>query len=115
ERDRARAITGLAKRFREACGGVALVEEPGLEVEAGREIDIRMARPRIAVDAAVLTAAVGVDRLRERKIGRVVARDDGSRGLGLDERLERGQRLFERAPAVVVPRLREGREAPLEV
>ena len=63
-------------------GGVGLVEDPGLEVDAGREIDVGMARPRVAVDAAVLAAAVGIDRLLEGDVGRVVAGDDAARELG---------------------------------
>ena len=53
----------------------------GLEVEAGREAEPAMGGPRVAVDASVLAATVGVDRLLEAQIGRVVARDGAARRL----------------------------------
>ena len=54
-------------------GGVGLGEELRLEIEARREVEVRVRRPRVAVDAAVLAALVRIDRLRERDVGRIVA------------------------------------------
>src|SRR5487761_2155997 len=38
-----------------------------------------MAGTRVAVNAPMLAALVGIDRLDERNIGRIVAADDGAR------------------------------------
>src|SRR5690606_7022597 len=115
EHDRARTVAWFAKLLLEQRGGIALVEQPRLEIEAGRQIDVRVARTRVAIDAAVLAAAVRVDRLRHRQLRRVVAAYDRARRLGLHDRLERRQRLIERAPAVVVARPGAGREAAFEI
>ena len=59
-----------------------------------------MGRPREAIDAAMLAAAIGIDRAVEADIGRLVARDDAPRRHLLHfgrQRLE----LAERLPAVV--------------
>ena len=47
--------------------------------EARREVVMRVRRPCIAVDAAVLATLVGIDRAVEADVGRVVARDDRAR------------------------------------
>ena len=54
-----------------------------------------------AVDAAMLAAAIRIDRLVEGNVRRVVARDDRARRLRLHDRRERRQLLIEIAPAVV--------------
>src|SRR6185369_12033122 len=68
--------------------------------------EIGMGRPRVAVDAAVLAAAIRIDRLRERDVWRLVAGDDRARCVdryrGLDRR-RLLRLLIERAPAVVDP------------
>src|SRR5258706_6962892 len=77
-----------------------------------------MARPRVAVDAAVLASPVGIDRLREADVRRVVARDDRARALDRDLRLERHafsfRVLFLRRPAVVEGLARLGFETALQ-
>ena len=60
-----------------------------------------MARARVAVNAAVLAAAVRIDRLRETDVGRVVVRDDGARAFDGDEGLQFTRIGFVRRPAVV--------------
>src|SRR5436190_1093839 len=60
-----------------------------------------MARPGVAVDAAMLAAAIGVDRAVEADIRRVVVRDDGARALDGDLRLERALEEVD-TPALVV-------------
>src|SRR5690606_17395782 len=93
EHDRARTVAWFAELLLEQRRRVALVEEPRLEIEAGRQIDVRVARTRVAIDAAVLAAAVRVDRLRDGQVRRVVAAYVRARRLGLHVRLERRQRL----------------------
>src|SRR5713226_6035432 len=73
-----------------------------------------MARARVAVDAAVLAAAVRVDRLLEADVGRVVARDNRARALLGDRGLEQARVLLLGSPAVV-ERLAQGAfETPLQ-
>ena len=77
-----------------------LGDEPGLEVVPGRQAEPGVARPGEAVDAAVLAAAIGVDRAVEGDVGRAVA-DDGRRAVstvicGLERR-----QVLQRLPAVV--------------
>src|SRR3954469_15866085 len=69
-----------------------------------------MGRPREAVDAAVLAAAIGIDRAVEADIGGVVAGDDFSRGVDGDTGLERRQ-FVEALPGVVERDPRLGLEA----
>ena len=57
----------------------ALHEDLGLEVEPGRQAQVLVGGPRVAVDAAVLTAAVGVEAGPEGDVGALVARDRGAR------------------------------------
>ena len=59
-----------------------------------------MGRPREAVDAAMLAAAIGIDRAVEADIGRVVAGDHLARGVERDRGLERRQ-VFQALPAIV--------------
>ena len=72
-----------------------------------------MRRPRVAVDAAVLAALVRIDRLRERDVGRIVARDDRARAL--DRRPSCGAwraALGRRARAAAAPSRRRPPRAP---
>ena len=64
-----------------------------------------MARPGKAVDAAMLAAAVGVDRAVERQIGRAVVAEGGTRHLGAHFGLYQTVRLLD-LPAVIVGRAR---------
>src|ERR1700747_891449 len=59
-----------------------------------------MRRPREAIDAAVLAAAIRIDGTVEANVGRVVPRDHFSRGIERNGGLERWQ-LLETLPAVV--------------
>src|ERR1700704_5046786 len=65
-----------------------------------------MGGARKAVDAAVLAAAVGIDRAVERDVGRIVAGDDLAGGIDRDRGLERRQ-ILEALPAVVVALARQ--------
>ena len=98
--DGARPIGGIGKLALERRPGIGLGEQLGLEIEAGRQAEKSVGRPREAIDAAVLAAAIGIDRAVEADIGRGVAGDDTPGRDLLDfgrERLE----LAERLPAVV--------------
>jgi methylmalonyl-CoA mutase cobalamin-binding domain/chain len=76
DRDHPRAIAPRGQFLGQHKGRVGLGGELRLEIEAGRKAEPRMARPREAVDAAVLAAAVGIDRTVEGQIGRAVLGDD---------------------------------------
>ena len=86
ERDRPAGIALLAQLGREQRRRLRLVEDAALEIEAGRQAEIGVARPRVAIDAAVLAAAIGVDRAVEADIGRIVAGDDRARRIDLKPR-----------------------------
>ncbi len=79
---------------------VRLHEQFGFEIEPRRQAEIGVRRPREAIDAAVLAAAIGIDRTVERNVGRVVAGDDLAGGVDRHRGLERRQ-FVERLPAVV--------------
>ena len=108
----ARLVGAAGEGLAQALGGVDLGDDPRLEVEARREVEVAVRRPGEAVDAAVLAAAVGVDREVEGEVGRVVAGEDRLDPLLDHRRLRRqpllGGRLLERAPAVVVALARPG-------
>src|SRR5258708_11701625 len=72
-----------------------------------------MARPGVAVDAAVLAAAIGIDRVVEADVRRVVVRNDRARALDGHLRLEGSLVLLFGRPAVVEHLARHGLEAPL--
>ena len=92
-------VAGFRQRARQQVGGGGLGEDAGLEVEAGREAQLRMGRAGEAVDAAVLAAAIGVDRAVEGHVRRGVAGDDAAGPVDLDRRA--GGRLVVLFPAVV--------------
>src|SRR6185369_15385992 len=114
ERDRLRLVARLGERLAQELGGVGLGEQLGLEVQARRELEIGMARPGVAVDAAVLAAAVRVDRAVEADVGRVVARNDRARALDGDLGLELALRPLVRGPAVVERLARRAFETALQ-
>ena len=73
---------------------VRLHEQLRFEIEPGRQPEIGVGRPREAIDAAVLAAAIGIDRAVEGNVRRVVAGDDLAGGIDRHRRLERRQ-VFE--------------------
>jgi hypothetical protein len=85
--------------LQELCS-LRLCKQLGFEIEPGRKPEIGMRRPRKAVDAAVLAAAIRIDRAVEGNVGRVVAGDDLAGGVDRYRGLEWRQ-LLERLPAVV--------------
>ena len=93
-----RACAAPASSSRAASG---FIEQLGLEIEPRRQPEIGMGRPREAVDAAMLAAAIGVDRAVEGDVRRLVAGDDGLRRVDADGGAQRRQVVvFGRIPAV---------------
>src|SRR5712692_1762951 len=114
ERNGARPVARPGELLAQQLRRVGLGEELGLEVESRRELEVGMARAGVAVDAAVLAAAVRVDRLLEADVGRVVARDDRARALLGDRGLERALVLLLGRPAVVEWLAQRAFETPLQ-
>ena len=107
ERDRMRHMAALAQLRAQALGGIGLGTQDGFEVESRRQIQIRVRRPREAIHAAMLAAAIWIDRLREADVRRIVAADDAARALLAYLGHRRGRRIgvivrVERAPAIVL-------------
>src|SRR3546814_6696108 len=89
-----------------------LGEQLRLEINAGRQVVIGMGRPCKAVDAAMLAAAIGVDRAIETDVGRIVEGDDRARPFHRDAGPERRRRVIKTLPrgqplAVYLPRSEE--------
>eukprot|EP01136_Pigoraptor_vietnamica_P033088 Opistho-1_new@95607 len=88
-------------------GDVALGNQFRLEIETGRKIQEAVAGPRVAVDAAVFAAPVGVEAELETDVGRVVVGDGAPAvfpahlGGGRQCLVARPCRAVQRAPAVV--------------
>src|SRR4029077_13761349 len=59
-------------------GRLRLGEDLRLEVETGGHPEVRVGRPREAIDAAVLAPLVRIDRSVERDVRRVVPAQDGA-------------------------------------
>src|SRR5690606_20672698 len=100
ESDRPRLVAGLGQLLFEELGGIRLGVELRLKVESGRMAEIAVRRPGIAIDAAMLAAAIGIDRAIKADVGAVVPCDDAARRLDAHlgfERIQLGQAL----PAVV--------------
>src|SRR3546814_13042847 len=58
---------------------IRLVKQLGLEIEARRQVEISVAGACEAVDAAVLAAAIRIDRLRAQQVRQTVAGKDRPR------------------------------------
>ena len=80
---------------------IVLGEDAALEVLAGREAEIGVGRARVAIDAAMLAAAIDVDGTVEPEIGRIVAGDYRAAGIGPDLGAERYLCLVDCAPPVI--------------
>src|SRR5262249_31547229 len=94
ERDQLRPIAGPAQFLFEELGGIWLVIELALEIEARRMAEIGMGRTGKAIDAAMLAAAIWIDRLIEGHIRRVIAGDDRLAGIEADRGTQRRQVVF---------------------
>ncbi len=84
----------------EQFGRVGLHEQLGFEIEPRRQAEISVRRPREAIDAAVLAAAIRIDRAIEGNVGRIVAGDDLAGGVDRHRGLKRRQ-LVQALPAVI--------------
>src|SRR5438132_1595481 len=100
DRNRARLIVWRGKLALEQFRRLRLHEQLGFEIEPRREPEIGVGRSRETIDAAVLAAAIGIDRTIEADIGRIVAGDDLARRIDRHARGERRQ-ILETLPAVV--------------
>ncbi len=75
QRQRPRGIARLAQLLLQQLRHLRLEDQLGFEIEAGRIPEIGVRRPRVAIDAAVLAAAIRIDRAVEADIGRAVPAD----------------------------------------
>ena len=100
EGERRRPVAGGGKLACERLGGAGAGDEAGFEIQPRRQAEKGVAWPGEAVDAAVLAAAIGVDRAVETQIGRGVAGDHPARPLLGDLGAERRQFLGD-VPAVM--------------
>ena len=82
--------------FAQKLGRVFFHHDFGLEVQAGGESEIFVKWPRIAINAAVLTAAVRIGAGFEADIGAVVVRNN--RGRPIAEKLGARKRIILRIP-----------------
>ena len=62
----------------------------GFEIEPGREAEILVIWPSVAIGAAVLAAAIRIDAVREADVGTVVVGDDRARVIDEELRARRG-------------------------
>ncbi len=62
-------------RLQQLCC-VGLGKQACLEIQPRRQIQVRMRRACVAIDATVFATAIGVDRLSERDVRRVIAGND---------------------------------------
>ena len=79
---------------------VRLHEQLRFEIEPRRQPEIGVGRPRETIDAAVLAAAIRIDRTVEGNVRRIVAGDDLARRIDRHRGLERRQ-FLQALPAVV--------------
>ena len=107
ERDRLRTVARRRELAGQQPGRVRLGEDPRLEVEPRRQAEPGMGRAGVAVDAAMLAAAIRVDRPVERDVRRGVAGDDPVGSFSGDPRAQ-GRRRVD-LPVGLVERLAPGR------
>src|SRR5438045_1280182 len=112
------ALTNVASAPSRRAGvdalGSILRASPPSSVVTGGEPHVGVRRPCEAIAAAVFAAAIGIDRLLEGYIGRIVGGDDHLRRLDEHLRLERRQ-VLERIPSVIENGARMGLEAAAHV
>ncbi|MEI9888209.1 MAG: hypothetical protein WDN08_17270 [Rhizomicrobium sp.] len=94
-------VAGRRQFLGQQLGGIGLGEQARFEIGAGRHAEIGVGRAREAVDAAMLAAAIGIDRLVERDVRRLVAGDDGAGGVADDLGAQGGRGTVLGAPAVI--------------
>ena len=101
ERDRRTAI-GWPGQFRaqQLCR-IRLGKQLRFEIQARRQVEVAVRRPCIAIDAAMLAAAIGIQRLIKRQVRRGLSLEDTFRVLDRHRGAERWQFFVRRIPAVV--------------
>ena len=101
DRDGARLVAGRRQFASPAARGASgFTNSLDSKSSPGDSPRIGVRRPREAIDAAVLAAAIGIDRAVEGNVRRLVAGDDLARGVDRHRGLERRQ-LLQALPAVV--------------
>ncbi len=79
QRDQLAPVGRPRQRLAQPLGGIGLGVQLRLEIQARRQVEIGVRRPREAIDAAVLAAAIGVQRDAERDVRRRIAAQDRAR------------------------------------
>ncbi len=87
------AVAGPPQLGVEQVGGIGLGEQARFKVDAGRQAQVGVRRPGVAVHAAVFAAAVRIDGAVEGNVGRLVAADYAARPLDRDAGARRRRRL----------------------
>jgi len=102
-----------AQHFRQVGLGAQL----RFEIQPRRQIQVAVRRTREAIDAAVLAAAVRIQRLLERDVGRVVVRDHAARTLfgHLGARTRCGFVQHGALPAIILGMVAHAFETPLRI
>jgi len=78
EHDRPAAVRGPRELGAQQRGGVGLVRQLRLEIETRREAEVRVARARVTIDAAVFAATIRIDARLKADVGAVICCDDGA-------------------------------------
>ena len=99
--DRRDLVGRLRQLPHQHASSARLDEDLGLEIQPGRQAAIGVVGAGKAVDAAMLTALVGIDRAVEGNVGRGVVGDDRLRPLRDHLGPERGEVVFLLFPAVL--------------
>src|SRR4029077_1038039 len=86
QRDRLADIARSSELRFQHSGGVRLIEETRLEIETGREPQVGVTRAGVAVTAGMAASPIGIHRIFERNVRRIVAGDDFARAIGLETR-----------------------------
>ena len=94
-------IAGRAQFLGQQHRRIGLGEYPGFNIHPGRHAQIGVAGPGEAVDAAMLAAPKGIDRLVEGNVRRLVAGDDGAGGVMDDFGADGGRGIIFRPPAII--------------
>ena len=100
DRDGARRVACRRQFAPQLLRRVRLHVQLGFEIKPRGMAEIGMRRPREAIDAAMLAAAIGVDGPIERDIGRIITGDDFAAGIDRDLGPKRRQ-ILDGLPAVV--------------
>ena len=67
---------GSRERITQQRGGIGFDEQLGLKVTAGTEPQVRMRWTRVAIDTAMLAAAIGIDAPAKANIRTLILRND---------------------------------------